>query len=88
MRVPREEDPTAPLLQGQQHGYQAIDPANSPEEGVPTGTSSPERLPEKWNQPKIKAWRVLATFYSFIVVGANDGAYGVSSSSLSVVNAG
>lgn len=32
---------------------------------------------ERWNEPRINAWRVLATYYSFIVVGANDGAYGV-----------
>ncbi|PLB46362.1 MFS transporter [Aspergillus steynii IBT 23096] len=78
VRTTREDDPTAPLLQGGEHGYEATGPTASPAQGnsVPIGTSSPDRLPEKWNQPKIKAWRVLATFYSFIVVGANDGAYG------------
>ncbi|OJJ79781.1 MFS transporter [Aspergillus glaucus CBS 516.65] len=35
-----------------------------------------EHQAEKWNEPRINAWRVLATFYSFIVVGANDGSYG------------
>ncbi|PKX96312.1 putative MFS transporter [Aspergillus novofumigatus IBT 16806] len=33
--------------------------------------------PEKWNEPRTNVWRILATFYSFIVVGANDGAYGL-----------
>lgn len=33
---------------------------------------------EKWNDRPINTWRILATFYSFIVLGANDGAYGVS----------
>lgn len=35
---------------------------------------------EKWNDPPINVWRVLAAYYSFVVVGANDGAYGVSGS--------
>lgn len=37
---------------------------------------------EKWNDPPINVWRVLAAYYSFIVVGANDGAYGVSRKSM------
>jgi len=37
----------------------------------------PEHQAERWNEPRINAWRVLATYYSFIVVGANDGSYGV-----------
>lgn len=36
----------------------------------------PEHQAERWNEPRINAWRVLATYYSFIVVGANDGSYG------------
>ena len=31
-----------------------------------------------WNNPRINVWRIFATFYSFIVVGANDAVYGVS----------
>ena len=44
------------------------------------GVSHPGQQPERWNEPPVNLWRVLATFYSFIVVGANDGAYGVSGS--------
>lgn len=33
---------------------------------------------EKWNQPRINAYRSFATFWSFLVMGANDAAYGVS----------
>ena len=33
---------------------------------------------QKWNDPKINVWRILSTFYSFAVMGANDAAYGVS----------
>ena len=32
----------------------------------------------KWNSPPINMWRVFATFWSFFVVGMNDGSYGVS----------
>ncbi|PYH34707.1 MFS transporter [Aspergillus neoniger CBS 115656] len=31
---------------------------------------------QKWNDPPINRWRLLATFISFTVVGANDGVYG------------
>jgi hypothetical protein len=33
---------------------------------------------QKWNDPEINKWRLLATFVSFAVVGASDGVYGVS----------
>jgi hypothetical protein len=33
---------------------------------------------EKWNEPRINAYRSFATFFSFLVMGANDAAYGVS----------
>lgn len=33
---------------------------------------------QKWNFPRINMWRVFATFYSFIILGLNDAAYGVS----------
>lgn len=32
---------------------------------------------EQWNDPSINMWRVSTTFFSFMVVGAIDGAYGV-----------
>jgi hypothetical protein len=34
---------------------------------------------ELWNSPRINIWRTCATFTSFLVMGANDAAYGVSS---------
>lgn len=45
--------------------------------GSPLG---PESFPllEKWNQPRVNIHRTLATFWSFLVMGANDAAYGVS----------
>lgn len=32
----------------------------------------------KWNSTPINKYRVFATFWSFLVVGMNDGSYGVS----------
>ena len=37
-------------------------------------TTSP--VLQRWNYPKINAFRVCACFYSFLILGANDGAYG------------
>lgn len=34
------------------------------------------RAKQKWNDPSINKWRLLATFVSFAVVGASDGVYG------------
>ncbi|KAJ5786975.1 Major facilitator superfamily domain general substrate transporter [Penicillium paradoxum] len=46
----------------------------------PTGLSleAPETSPsiERWNQPRINIYRTFATFWSFLVMGANDAAYG------------
>jgi hypothetical protein len=33
---------------------------------------------EKWNEPRINMWRFFATLFSFIIMGMNDGAIGVS----------
>ncbi|KAJ5466641.1 hypothetical protein N7539_009370 [Penicillium diatomitis] len=32
---------------------------------------------EKWNSPRINAYRCFATFFSFLVIGSNDAAYGL-----------
>lgn len=33
---------------------------------------------ERWNQSRSNVLKTLATFWSFLVMGANDAAYGVS----------
>jgi hypothetical protein len=40
-----------------------------------TDPASPE--PERWNQPRANAPKLLAVFWSFFIMGANDAAYGV-----------
>lgn len=32
---------------------------------------------QEWNNPKINIWRTLAACFGFLIMGANDGAYGV-----------
>jgi hypothetical protein len=39
-------------------------------------TETPEL--EIWNKPRINMYRYLATLYTFIIMGMNDAAYGVS----------
>lgn len=34
---------------------------------------------EKWNEPSVNISRLFATFWAFVIMGANDAAYGVSS---------
>lgn len=45
--------------------------------GLPPPSTAVNSL-QKWNSPRINMWRVFATFYSFIMLGLNDAAYGVS----------
>lgn len=33
---------------------------------------------ERWNYPRSNVFKTLATFWSFLVMGMNDAAYGVS----------
>ncbi|KGO68313.1 Major facilitator superfamily domain, general substrate transporter [Penicillium italicum] len=50
-------------------------PRGQSDAGSPLG---PENFPllEKWNQPRVNIHRTFATFWSFLVMGANDAAYG------------
>lgn len=63
-------DATTPLLQSR-------DATERDVERVLPSKPVPERAVQKWNEPTINTWRVLATFFSFIVVGANDAYPGV-----------
>lgn len=49
---------------------------NARDEVTPPSTAVEAR--QKWNSPRINMWRVFATFWSFFVMGMNDGSYGVS----------
>lgn len=81
-----ETDSTAPLLSSRSESfvdYQTI----ASNQSLPAGDDlrSTDFQPEKWNEPRTNVWRILATFYSFIIVGANDGAYGVRHESTTLI---
>lgn len=57
-------------LEALPHGQQPDSSAVPSEEVFP-------RL-EKWNQNRLNVQRTFATFWCFMVMGANDAAYGVS----------
>jgi hypothetical protein len=46
------------------------------EDELPVSNGTESSL-EHWNNPKINTWRFLATLWSFWMMGANDGAFGV-----------
>ncbi|KAF2735457.1 MFS general substrate transporter [Polyplosphaeria fusca] len=46
-----------------------------PVERLPSPTTASEKL-ERWNHPRSNLFRSLAAFWSFVVMGANDAAYG------------
>ncbi|SCV52392.1 related to tetracycline resistance proteins [Fusarium fujikuroi] len=53
-------------------------PVDIAQQEVETNGSSQETIaPPKWNYPPINKYRTAATFWSFLVVGMNDGSYGV-----------
>lgn len=41
-------------------------------------TNQDARGLEQWNKPRINIYRYLASLYTFVVMGMNDAAYGVS----------
>ena len=42
-------------------------------------------IKQKWNYPRQNTYRFLTTIFSFIVMGMNDGAVGVSATRVSVL---
>ncbi|KAK3068943.1 hypothetical protein LTR53_013101 [Teratosphaeriaceae sp. CCFEE 6253] len=45
-------------------------------ETLPSPTTAPDEAVEVWNKPGINIYRVSATFWSFLIMGANDASYG------------
>ena len=50
----------------------------------PTPSHAVEEAPlqQKWNDPKINIWRVVAACYGLMIMGLHDGAVGVSAAVL------
>lgn len=69
---PRQPASTRQSSSSQQHE----DARRSEEQPLPAPTTATE-TPERWNYPRKNIGRIGATFWAFLVMGANDSAYGV-----------
>lgn len=49
---------------------------DDPVERLPSPTTAPAEKLERWNQSRTNLYRTFAAFWSFIVMGSNDAAYG------------
>jgi hypothetical protein len=63
---------TSPLRESQQNDD------NDPVVNLPSPTTQGAERLERWNSPRLNLWRSGAAFWSFVVMGSNDAAYGVS----------
>lgn len=61
--------------QSPQTAIETKDQFSSPESSSPIAEV---RALEQWNEPRINIYRYLATLYTFVTMGMNDGAIGVS----------
>lgn len=43
---------------------------------LPSPTTQAAQQPERWNQSRTNLYRTVAAFWSFVVMGSNDAAYG------------
>lgn len=65
------------------HNHESIqnistnDHFKDPDPGLPSPTThNTSPVLQRWNHPRINIFRCLATFWDFIILGANDAAYG------------
>jgi hypothetical protein len=49
---------------------------DDPVESLPSPTTQAAEKLEKWNQSRANVYRTFAAFWSFVVMGSNDAAYG------------
>lgn len=49
---------------------------DDPVENLPSPTTQAAAKLERWNAPRSNLYRTLAAFWSFVVMGSNDAAYG------------
>lgn len=63
---------TAPSLKLSDRTSQNDDPV----ETLPSPTTQAPEKQERWNQSRTNIYRTFAAFWSFIVMGSNDAAYG------------
>lgn len=49
---------------------------DDPVESLPSPTTQAAAKLERWNAPRTNLFRTMAAFWSFVVMGSNDAAYG------------
>lgn len=49
---------------------------SDPVENLPSPTTQAAEKLERWNHPRSNLFRTMAAFWSFVVMGSNDAAYG------------
>lgn len=50
--------------------------SDDPVENLPSPTTQAAEKLERWNHPRSNLFRTMAAFWSFVVMGSNDAAYG------------
>lgn len=68
-------EPRSSLRIDDTKGMQSDDPV----EKLPSPTTQAAEKLERWYAPRTNLWRTFAAFWSFVVMGSNDAAYGVCS---------
>ena len=70
-------------IAGQQHttglrlsDTKGIQSSDDPVENLPSPTTQAAEKLERWNHPRSNLFRTMAAFWSFVVMGSNDAAYG------------
>lgn len=64
-----------------ENGHCSVGPSPHPSDSNETAEHSAHNVTltkQRWNHPRRNMWKVFAAFICFSIVGANDGAYGVS----------
>lgn len=76
-------NPTTPLLREERSSNRSrneettsLAACNTTDHSIDDGDTA-SSCSGQWNESRINKWRLFATFFSFVVVGAIDGAYGV-----------
>lgn len=80
-RVQGEPVKGSPMQTGRMLGQsdsESIDKYGDRNETLPSPTTAPHEIQEKWNSSPTTMYRTFACFWGFVVMGMNDASYGVS----------
>lgn len=75
-----EPDPVASTSVSRSHSIHQQDSTMTAMEldELPPPATTAVTPPQTWKNPRVNFWRFIASNYSFVVLGVNDAAYGVS----------